>query len=187
MMQHFFFLFSYRIGKPAIGNERPLLLHTHHFPHVLEAGIVGHLIVKGRPVLLNDTCRAKARKITKPLAVCTEVVTKASHRRWAAHMALTVAVRAPRYLPQHQSKGPYVNPLVGVEAVGLNGFVQHFRCHVAFGANLRIVAHIQQVVGLGVGHSQPCGAASRNRIIAQNSRKKSLKAVKHTVYTRWNL
>lgn len=43
------------VREPAVGNERPLLLHTHHLPHVLKAGVVGHLVVERRLVLLHDT------------------------------------------------------------------------------------------------------------------------------------
>ncbi|KAG7225908.1 hypothetical protein INR49_014336 [Caranx melampygus] len=55
-----------------------------------------------------------------------------------------------RYCERHQSKGPDVHSLVGIKAICLNGLVQHFRCHVALGANLWIVAHIQQVVSLEI-------------------------------------
>lgn len=46
---------THRIREPAIGNERPLLFHTHHLPHVLKAGVIWHLIVERRLVLLDDT------------------------------------------------------------------------------------------------------------------------------------
>lgn len=47
-------ILTHRIREPSIRNERPLLFHTHHFPHILKAGIVWHLIVKRRFVLLNN-------------------------------------------------------------------------------------------------------------------------------------
>lgn len=71
-------------------------------------------------------------------------------------MTLTVAVCASCYLPQHQPKGPDVHSLIGIKAICLNGLVQHFRCHVALGTDFWVVAHIQQVVCLGVSHSEPC-------------------------------
>ncbi len=76
-------------------------------------------------------------------------------------MTLTITVCASCYLPQHQPKGPDVHSLIGIKAVCLNGLVQHFGCHVTLGANLRIVAHIQQVVCLGMGYSQPCNTQLR--------------------------
>ena len=69
----------------------------------------------------------------------------------------TVAVGPPGDLPQHQAEGPDVHPLVGVEAVRLDAVVQHLGGHVALGAHLGVVPHVQQVVRLGVGHGQPCG------------------------------
>lgn len=45
---------THRVGEPAVGNERPLLLHTHHLPHVLEAGVIRHLVVERGLVLLHD-------------------------------------------------------------------------------------------------------------------------------------
>lgn len=70
-------------------------------------------------------------------------------------LTLTIAVCASCYLPQHQPKGPDVHSLVSVEAVCLNGLVQYLRGHVALGAHLWIVAHIQQIVCLRVCYSQP--------------------------------
>lgn len=54
-------IFTHRIREPAIGNERPLLLHTHHLPHVLKARVVWHLIIEWRFVLLNNTWKGKLR------------------------------------------------------------------------------------------------------------------------------
>lgn len=45
---------THRIREPAVGNERPLLLHTHHLPHVLKARVTWHLVVERRLVLLHD-------------------------------------------------------------------------------------------------------------------------------------
>ncbi|TNN39151.1 hypothetical protein EYF80_050680 [Liparis tanakae] len=81
--------------------------------------------------------------------------TKERRRPPPSSSSLTVAVRAPGDLPQHQPEGPDVHSLVGVEAVRLDALVQHLRRHVALGADLRVVAHVQQVVRLGVGHGQP--------------------------------
>lgn len=47
---------THGVGEPAVGDERPLLLHAHHLPHVLEARVVGHLVVERRLVLLHDPC-----------------------------------------------------------------------------------------------------------------------------------
>lgn len=58
---------THRIRKPAVGDERPLLLHTHHLSHVLKARVVWHLIIERRLVLFHDTCREiKMVKKTKP-------------------------------------------------------------------------------------------------------------------------
>lgn len=45
---------THRVREPAVGNERPLLLHTHHLPHVLKARVIRHLVVERRLVLLHD-------------------------------------------------------------------------------------------------------------------------------------
>lgn len=45
-----------RIREPAIGDEGSLLLHTHHFAHVLKAGVVRYQVVERRLVVLYDPC-----------------------------------------------------------------------------------------------------------------------------------
>lgn len=74
-----------------------------------------------------------------------------------AGRALTIDNGPAGDLPQHQAKGPDVSPLVGLEAVGTDLFVQHLWGHVPFGAYSRIVANVQVITTLGVHHSQPCG------------------------------
>ncbi len=48
---------TYRIWEPAVGNERPLLLHTNHFPHVIKAGVIRHQVVERRLVFFYNSCR----------------------------------------------------------------------------------------------------------------------------------
>lgn len=67
---------------------------------------------------------------------------------------LTVADRPPGNLPQNQAQGPDVHPLEGLEAVHLDGVVQHLGGHVALCAHFRIVAHIQLVGVLEMHHGQ---------------------------------
>ena len=69
-------------------------------------------------------------------------------------MELTVAVSAAGDLPQHQAKGPDVHPLVGIEAVRLNGLIQHLGGHVALGAHFGVIPHIQLIVCLRVSDRQ---------------------------------
>lgn len=47
---------TYRIREPAIGDEGSLLLHTHHFAHVLKAGVIGYQVIEWRLVVFNDPC-----------------------------------------------------------------------------------------------------------------------------------
>lgn len=56
--------------------------------------------------------------------------------------ALTIAHCPPGDFPQHQTQGPDVHSLEGLEAVHLDGVVKNLGGHVALGANFRVVAHI---------------------------------------------
>lgn len=47
---------TYRIREPAVGDEGSLLLHAHHFAHVLKAGVVGYQIIEWGLVVLHDPC-----------------------------------------------------------------------------------------------------------------------------------
>lgn len=64
--------------------------------------------------------------------------------------ALTIAHHAPGHFPEHQPESPDVHSLVGVEAICLDRFVQHFGSHVALGAHTGVVPHIQLVCALGM-------------------------------------
>lgn len=71
------------------------------------------------------------------------------------HDIRTVADCSPGDLPQDQAQGPDVHPLIGLEAVHLDGVVKHFGSHVALRAHFGIVPHIQLIGVLKMHDGQP--------------------------------
>lgn len=48
-------LFTYRITCPPIGDDRSILIHTHHLLHVIKAWVIGNYIIERRLVLIYDS------------------------------------------------------------------------------------------------------------------------------------
>ncbi len=63
---------TYRIWEPAVGNERPLLLHTNHFPHVIKAGVIRHQVVERRLVFFYNSWRITVDENNESLNVHLE-------------------------------------------------------------------------------------------------------------------
>lgn len=68
----------------------------------------------------------------------------AAGRRCVKH-ALTITDCPPGDLPQDEAQGPDIHPLVGLEAVRLDGVVEHLGGHVALCSHFRVVPHVQLV------------------------------------------
>ncbi len=119
---------TYRIWEPAVGNERPLLLHTNHFPHVIKAGVIRHQVVERRLVFFYNSCRITVDENNESLNVHLEnsliyiVLQTIKHFRTESS-ELTITDGSASDLPQHQPKGPDVHPLIGIKTVCLNGLI----------------------------------------------------------------
>lgn len=44
----------HRVCSQPVGDGGGLLVNTHHLLHVLKAGVIGHHIIEGWPVVLHD-------------------------------------------------------------------------------------------------------------------------------------
>lgn len=67
---------------------------------------------------------------------------------------LTVTDGPASDLPQHQTEGPDVHPLIGIETVRLDGLIQNLWGHVALGSHFRIISHVQLIIRLCVCYCQ---------------------------------
>lgn len=61
------------------------------------------------------------------------------------YLRLTIADCPPGDLPQNKAQGPDVHPLEGLEAVHLDGVVEHLGGHVPLRAHFGIVPHVQLI------------------------------------------
>lgn len=68
----------------------------------------------------------------------------------------TIAHHPPGHFPQDKSKSPNIDSLVRIKAIHLDGFIQNFRGHVAFGAHSWVVPHVELIGALGMHDGQAC-------------------------------
>lgn len=69
-------------------------------------------------------------------------------------LLFTIYNSSTSYLPQDETKSPYVGLFIGLKNVNTNTLVQNLRCHITLGAHSWVIADIKIVIRLRVNDSK---------------------------------
>lgn len=104
---------TYRIWEPAVGDERSLLLHTHHFAHVFEAGVVGYQVIEWRLIVLYDPCNKPESELFSTKVYAAEPNWSTGGRAWSdltSPLSLNRAMPDMKHPLKHQQPVTHSTP-----------------------------------------------------------------------------